>query len=62
MASGLSYAALNRYIEDFAHHAPLSADIFLWAGVATALLTLAVLGLQIRRAIRTNPAGVLKNE
>ena len=61
-ASGLSYAALSRYIEDFAHHAPLSADIFLWAGVATALLTLAVLGLQIRRAIRTNPADVLKNE
>ena len=61
-ASGLSYAALSRYIEDFAHHAPLSADIFLWAGVGTALLTLAVLGLQIRRAIRTNPADVLKNE
>ena len=61
-ASGASYAALNRYVEGFAHHAPLSADIFLWAGAATALLTLAVLGLQIRRAIRMNPADVLKNE
>ena len=62
VASGASYAALNRYVEGFAHHAPLSADIFLWAGAATALLTLAVLGLQIRRAIRMNPADVLKNE
>ena len=61
-ASGLSYAALIRYIEDFAHHAPLSAGIFLWAGIITALLTLAVLGLQIRRAVRLNPADVLKNE
>ena len=61
-ASGLSYAALSRYIEDFAHHAPLSAGIFLWAGIITALLTLAVLGLQIRRAVRLNPADVLKNE
>ena len=62
VASGVSYAALTRYVEGFAHHAPLSADIFLWAGAATALLTLAVLGLQIRRAIRMNPADVLKNE
>ena len=61
-ASGLSYAALSRYIEDFARHAPLSAGIFLWAGIITALLTLAVLGLQIRRAVRLNPADVLKNE
>lgn len=62
LASGLSYVALNRYVEGFAHHAPLSADIFLGAGAATALLTLAVLALQIRRAIRMNPADVLKNE
>lgn len=61
-ASGLSYAALSRYIEDFARHAPLSAGIFLGAGVTTVLLTLAVLALQIRRAIRMNPADVLKNE
>lgn len=62
VASSVSYAALTHYVEGFAHHAPLSADIFLWAGAATALLTLAVLGLQIRRAIRMNPADVLKNE
>ena len=61
-ASGLSYAALSRYVEGFAHHAPLSPAIFLWAGVATALLTLAVLAVQIRRAVRMNPADVLKNE
>lgn len=61
-ASALSYAAISRYIEDYAHHAPLSADIFLWAGAITAALTLGVLGLQIHRAIRMNPAEALKDE
>lgn len=62
VASGVSYILIHKYMESFYHHAPLSLWIFLTAGLLIALISLCTLGWQIRKAIKINPAKVLKGE
>jgi len=62
IASGISYILIQKYMEGFYYHAPLSLWIFLTAGILVALISLCTLWWQIRKAIRINPAKVLKGE
>ncbi|WP_294609173.1 ABC transporter permease [uncultured Bacteroides sp.] len=62
LASCISYLLIHKYMESFYHHAPLSLWIFLTAGLLIALISLCTLGWQIHKAIKINPAKVLKGE
>ena len=62
VASGISYIIIYKYMENYYHHAPLALWIFLTAGFIVALISFCTLWWQIRKAIRINPAKVLKGE
>ena len=62
IAVPISWLAINRYLEDFAHKAPVSWWIFAVALLITAGISLATLIWQIRKAARTNPAEAIKAE
>ena len=62
VASGVSYIIIYKYMENYYHHAPLALWIFLTAGFIVALISFCTLWWQIRKAIRINPAKVLKGE
>ena len=62
IASPIAWLAINRYLEDFAHKAPVSWWIFAVALLITAGISLATLIWQIRKAARTNPAEAIKAE
>ena len=62
IASPIAGLAINRYLEDFAHKAPVSWWIFAVALLITAGISLATLIWQIRKAARTNPAEAIKAE
>ena len=49
-------------MENYYHHALLALWIFLTAGFIVALISFCTLWWQIRKAIRINPAKVLKGE
>ena len=58
----IAYVGIQRYMEDFPHHAPLLLWIFLVAGVIVAAIALLTVLWQIRRASQVNPAEVMKRE
>ena len=62
IAVPISWLAIHRYLEDFAHKAPVSWWIFAVALLITAGISLATLIWQIRKAARTNPAEAIKAE
>lgn len=62
IATAFSYWIINKYLENFAHKAPVSWWLFAVAGIVVALISYITLGFQIRKAIRINPAEVLKGE
>ncbi|MDR0976425.1 MAG: ABC transporter permease [Prevotellaceae bacterium] len=62
VASAVSTVVIVRYMQTFYHHAPLSWWIFVAAAALTALVSLGTLGWQISRAMRINPADVMKRE
>lgn len=62
IAVPLSWLAIDRYLEDFAHKAPVSWWIFAAALLLTAGISLATLIWQIRKAAQTNPAEAMKSE
>ena len=62
IATPISWLAINRYLEDFAHKASVSWWIFAVALLITAGISLATLIWQIRKAARTNPAEAIKSE
>ena len=62
VASGISYIAIEKYIESYTTRAPLSAWIFIVAILITALISFCTLWWQIRKAIQINPADVLRGE
>ncbi|MDR0976448.1 MAG: ABC transporter permease [Prevotellaceae bacterium] len=61
-ASAVSTVIIVRYMQTFYHHAPLSGWIFVAAAALTALVSLGTLWWQISRAMRINPADVMKRE
>jgi ABC-type lipoprotein release transport system permease subunit len=54
--------AINRYLEDFAHKAPVSWWLFAVAIVLTAGISLLTLIWQTKKAANQNPAEVVKSE
>lgn len=62
IATPISWLAINRYLEDFAHKASLSWWIFAVALVVTGGISLTTLIWQIRKAAETNPANAIKSE
>ena len=62
VAAPIAWLAISRYLEDFAHKAPVSWWIFAVALLITAGISLATLIWQIRKAAQTNPAKAMKSE
>lgn len=62
VASGISYIAIEKYMESYSTRAPLSAWIFVVAILITAFISFCTLWWQIRKAIQINPADVLRGE
>ncbi|MDO4165360.1 MAG: ABC transporter permease [Bacteroides sp.] len=62
VASGVSYVAIQRYMEGFYHHASLSPWMFLLAGAVVVLTSFCTIAWQINEAMQTNPAEVMKSE
>lgn len=58
----LSWIAITLYLQDFAHKAPLTFDLFAVAvAITTAISLLTIIG-QISKAANINPASIMKNE
>ena len=62
IASPVAILAINRYLEDFAHKAPVSWWLFAVAIVITAGISLLTLIYQTQKAANRNPAEVVKTE
>ena len=62
LSTPIAYIAIHRYLEGFAHKAPISWWIFAVALIVTAGISLLTLIWQIRRAARMNPVNAIKSE
>lgn len=62
IAVPLSYGAITLYLEDFAHKAPITLDLFIIGVGGTALISLLTIVWQIYKAANVNPAEVIKYE
>ena len=62
LAVPVSYFVIIRYLEGFAHKAPVSWWLFAIAGILVGIISYMTLYFQIKRAVRINPAVVLKSE
>lgn len=62
IGSSVSFVFIGKYMEDFNYRAPLSPWIFIAAGGITALISLCTLWSQINRAVKLDPAKIMKNE
>ena len=62
VATPLSYWVIAKYLEGFAHKAPISADLFLIAAGITTLISIGTLYWQIRKAAQINPIEAIKKE
>ena len=58
----LSYIAINKYLEGFAHKASISWWLFVVSGIAVTVISLLTLTWQIRKAMRINPIKAFKIE
>ena len=54
--------ALHIYIEGYAHHVPLTPLYFFLSAFLMLTLTLLTIFIQVRRAVKENPADVMKSE
>ncbi|KAA6318350.1 Macrolide export ATP-binding/permease protein MacB, partial [termite gut metagenome] len=62
VAIPLSYLAIHTYLEGFMHRAPVSWYLFAFAAGITALVSYVTLVWQVNKAVRINPAEVIKRE
>ena len=62
VAVPVSYFAISRYLEGFAHKAPISWWLFAVAAVVVSAISLLTLVWQIKRAMKINPANALQSE
>ena len=62
LAVPVSYFVIIKYLEGFAHKAPVSWWLFAIAGILVGAISYLTLYFQIKRAVRINPAVVLKRE
>ena len=58
----LSWWTITLYLQDFAHKAPITPDLYLVAIAITVFISLATIVWQVRKAARVNPAEVVKSE
>jgi ABC-type antimicrobial peptide transport system permease subunit len=56
----LSYIAINKYLEGFAHKASMSWWLFVVSGITVTVISLLTLTWQVRKAMRINPTQALK--
>ena len=54
--------AIHIYIEGYAHHVPLTPWYFVFSALLMLVLTLLTIYWQVRRAVKENPADVMKSE
>ncbi|UVO97158.1 hypothetical protein NXV86_19845 [Bacteroides sp. BFG-257] len=54
--------AITLYLQDFAHKAPITFDLFAIAVIITAIISLLIIIWQIHKAANVNPAEVVKTE
>lgn len=57
-----SYFVIHKYLEGFAHKAPVSWWLFAVAALLVAAISYLTLHIQIRKAVKINPAVALKGE
>ena len=62
VGSALAYIGLSRYLEYFARHVSLSPWMFLLGGVAVFLIAGLTLWVEVRKALRVNPAEIIRSE
>lgn len=62
IASPVTLLALHKYLENFAHKAPISWWLFIVAALTTAGISFCTLIFQIQHAATVNPAKILKSE
>ena len=62
IGSVLSYIAISSYIESMVYYAPIASWIFLLAALLVTLISFATIGWQLFKAVRLNPAEVIKSE
>ena len=62
IACPLSWWVMNKWLDDFAYHIPLSGWIFILAGLLAIAITFLTVGWQGLRAARVNPVNSLRTE
>jgi putative ABC transport system permease protein len=62
LASPLAYLVMQRWLEDFAYHIPISWWVFVLAGSASLVLALITISFQGFRAAAANPVKSLKTD
>ena len=62
IAIPLVYYIIDDYTKDFAVKAPIGAGIFVTGFILTLLVSLGTLLWQVRKAVRINPALIMKSE
>lgn len=62
VAAPLSYCVIDAYTKDFVVKAPVGIGLFLAGFVLTLSVSIGTLLWQVRKAVRLNPAVVMKND
>ncbi len=62
IAVPVAYLSINKYLESFAHKAPISWWLFAIAAIVVSAISLLTLMWQIKRAMKVNPANALQSE
>ena len=62
VAIPLAYYIIHDYTKDFTVKAPVGVDIFIKGFILTLIISLGTLLWQVRRAVRINPALIMKSE
>ena len=62
IAIPLSYYIINDYTKDFVVKAPIGVGVFVIGFILTLLISLGTLLWQVQKAVRLNPAMIMKND
>ena len=62
IAAPFGYYLMNEWLSHFSRRIPLSANLFIFAGIAVLVIALITMSIQTLKAARTNPVMELKND
>jgi putative ABC transport system permease protein len=62
IAFPLVYLGMHRWLDSFAYRTSISADVFVWTGLAALAITLLTIGYQALKAASMNPVETLRSE